>query len=88
MLKIKKRNIKPFDPETFEKHYGVGSVIKFRGKYRGRLEYKTIVETTAFNEETKEFFVWLNGLMYTLDELFEGYELFEDGEWKLFGIKE
>lgn len=86
--KEKENKYKPFDPETFEKHYNVGSVIKFRGKYRGRLEYKAIVEATTFNEETKEFFVWLRGIVYTLDELFEGYELFENGEWKPFGIKE
>ena len=49
---------------------------------------ETFVEATTFNEEKKEFFVWLRGLVYTLDELFEGYELFENGEWKPFGIKE
>ena len=87
-VKEKEKGYKPFDPETFEKRYNVGSVIKFRGKYRGRLEYKAIVEATTFNEKTKELFVWLRGVIYTLGELFEGYELFENGEWKPFGIKE
>ena len=87
-VKEKEEEYKPFDPETFEKRYNILSVIKYRRKVAKHLVYKAIVEATTFNEETKEFFVWLRGLVYTLDELFEEYELFEKGEWKPFGIKE
>ena len=86
---VKEKEYKPFDPETFEKRYNLGiSIIKYRRKGAYNLVYKAIVEATTFNEETKEFFVYLRGLCYTLDELFKEYELFEDGEWKPFGIKE
>lgn len=87
-VKEKENKYKPFDPETFEKRYNVGSVIKYRSKVRGRLVYKAMITSTTFNEETKEFFICMRGLIYTLDELFREYELFEDGEWKPFGIKD
>ena len=86
--KEKENKYKPFDPETFEQRYNVGSVIKYRKKGANNLEYKAMITSTTFNEETKEFFICMRGLIYTLDELFEGYELFENGEWKPFGIKE
>ncbi len=88
-VKEKENKYKPFDPETFEKRYNLGiSVIKYRRKGAYNLVYKAIITSTIFNEKTKEFFVYMKGLSYTLDELFKEYELFEDGEWKPFGIKE
>lgn len=88
-VKEKENEYKPFDSETFEKRYNLGiSIIKYRRKGAYNLVYKAIVEATTFNEKTKEFFVYIRGLSYTLDELFKDYELFEDGEWKPFGIKE
>ena len=83
-----KEEYKPFDPETFEKHYGIGFALKYRRKGAYNLVYKAMITSTTFNEETKEFFVMMRGMIYTLDELFLDYELFEDGEWKPFGIKE
>ena len=87
-VKEKENKYKPFDSETFEKHYNVGSVIKYRREGAYNLVYKAMITSTTFNEETKEFFICMRGLVYTLDELFREYELFEDGEWKPFGIKE
>lgn len=87
-VKEKEKEYKPFDPETFEQRYNVGSVIKYRRKGAIHLVYKAMITSTTFNENTKEFFIYMRGLSYTLKELFEDYELFEKGEWKPFGIKE
>lgn len=87
-IKEKEKEYKPFDPQEFEKRYNVGSVIKYRRKGANNLVYKAMITSTTFNEETKEFFVMMRGMIYTLDELFEDYELFENGEWKPFEIKE
>lgn len=87
-VKEKEKEYKPFDPETFEKHYDVGSVIKYRRKCYKSRSYKSLVEDISYDEQTKEFFVILRGIIYTLNDLFEEYELYENGKWKPFGVKE
>lgn len=87
-VKDKEKEYKPFDPETFEQRYGIGFAIKYRRKGAIHLVYKAMITSTAFNEEIKEFFIYMRGHSYTFKELFEDYELFENGEWKPFGIKE
>ena len=86
-VKEKENKYKPFDPETFEEHYGIGFALKYRRKDH-KITYRAMIEATTFNEETKEFFVMMRGMIYTLDELFKEYELFKNGEWIPFGIKE
>ena len=86
-IKEKEKEYKPFDPETFEQRYGIGFSIKYRRKGANNFVYKAMITATTFNEKTKEFFICMRGLVYTLDELFEDYELFEKGEWKPFGLE-
>lgn len=79
---------KPFDPEAFEKRYNVGSVIKFRKKDEKKLIYKETIESTARDYNINEFYVEIGEYTYTLSDLFKYFELFENGEWKPFGVVE
>ena len=80
------KGYKPFDPVTFEQHYGIGSVIKYRRKDEKHLTYKAIVESSITNESSKIVYFVIRGYSYTLDGLFKNYEICEYGEWKPFGV--
>lgn len=82
----KEKVYKPFDPVTFEQHYGIGSVIKYRRKDERHITYKTIVESIVTNDYSKDSYVVIRGYSYTLEGLFKNYELCEYGEWKPFGV--
>jgi hypothetical protein len=81
------KRYKPFDPETFEQHYGIGSVIKYRRKDEKHITYKAIVQSRVDNEDSKEVYFVIRKYSYTLDELFKYYEICEYGEWKPFGVE-
>ena len=84
-----KKKYRPFDPATFEQHYDIGSVIEYRRKDEKNRIYKETIESTERNYNTNEFFyVEMGEYTYTLGDLFEDFELFENGEWKPFGVEE
>lgn len=86
-VKEKEKEYEPFDPSTFEDRFDVGSVIKYRRKCHTQVVYKSLVENISYNEKTKEFFVTIRGITYTLADLFEDFELYENGEWIPFGLE-
>lgn len=82
----KEKVYKPFDPVTFEQHYRIGSVIKYRNKDKKDPTYKSIVESRIDHEHTKAVYYVINGYPNTLDDLFKKYEICEYDEWKPFGV--
>ena len=87
-LLIEKKKYRPFDSKTFEQHFDIGSVIEFRKKDEKNLIYKETIESTSRDYNLNEFYVEIGEYTYTLSDLFEDFELFENGEWKPFGVKE
>ena len=86
---IEKKKYRPFDPATFKQHFDIGSVIEYRRKDEKNRIYKETIESTERNYNTNEFFyVEMGEYTYTLGDLFEDFELFENGEWKPFGVVE
>lgn len=84
-VKEKEKEYEPFDPETFEDRFGVGFAIKYRRKCYKSTAYRSMIETISYDEKTKEFFVMLGGTIFTLNELFENYELYKNDAWIPFG---
>ena len=78
---------RPFDRVTFEQHYGIGSVIKYRNKGEKHLIYTALI-SAIIEGYSGEIYVQVGGNAYTFDELFERYEMREYGEWVPFGLKE
>lgn len=87
-LLIEKKKYRPFDSKTFEQHFDIGSVIEFRKKDEKKLIYKETIESTSRDYNLNEFYVEIGEYTYTLSDLFEDFELFENGEWKPFGVEE
>ena len=87
-LLIEKKKYRPFDSKTFEQHFDIGSVIEFRKKDEKNRIYKETIESTARDYNLNEFYVEIGEYTYTLSDLFEDFELFENGEWKPFGVEE
>ena len=87
-LLIEKKKYRPFDPATFEQYFDIGSVIEFRKKDEKNRIYKETIESTARDYNLNEFYVEIGEYTYTLSDLFEDFELFENGEWKPFGVEE
>ena len=87
-LLIEKKKYRPFDSKTFEQHFDIGSVIEFRKKDEKNRIYKETIESTARDYNINEFYVEIGEYTYTLSDLFEDFELFENGEWKPFGVEE
>ena len=87
-LLIEKKKYRPFDSKTFEQHFDIGSVIEFRKKDEKNRIYKETIESTSKDYNLNEFYVEIGEYTYTLSDLFEDFELFENGEWKPFGVEE
>lgn len=87
-LKPVEKEYKPFTPASFEKCYGIGSVIIYRDKKDKNLVYKAVVTSTTQDYMDNEFYIILRGYVYTLNELFKNCEIYEFGEWKPFGVVE
>ena len=87
-LLIEKKKYRPFDPATFEQYFDIGSVIEFRKKDEKNRIYKETIESTSRDYNLNEFYVEIGEYTYTLSDLFEDFELFENGEWKPFGVEE
>ena len=87
-LLIEKKKYRPFDSKTFEQHFDIGSVIEFRKKDEKNRIYKETIESTSRDYNLNEFYVEIGEYTYTLSDLFEDFELFENGEWKPFGVEE
>ena len=85
---IEKKKYRPFDSKTFEQHFDIGSVIEFRKKDEKNRIYKETIESTARDYNINEFYVEIGEYTYTLSDLFEDFELFENGERKPFGVEE
>lgn len=81
-LKLEKKKYRPFDPATFKQHFDIGSVIEYRRKY------KETIESILIDYNLNEFYVEIGEYYYTLSDLFKYFELFENGEWKPFGVVE
>lgn len=89
ILKLEKKKYRPFDSATFEQHFDIGSVIKYRRKDKKNHIYKETIESTLRDYNSTEFYyVEIGEYYYTLSDLFEYFELFENGEWKPFGVVE
>lgn len=87
-LLIEKKKYRPFDPATFEQHFDIGSVIEYRKKDEKNRICKETIESTSRDYNLNEFYVEIGEYTYTLSDLFEDFELFENGEWKPFGVEE
>ena len=82
------KGYKPFDPVTFEQHYGIGSVIKYRKTDMKDLIFRALVTAAVRDVNSGEFYIVLGANSYTFNELFKNYEICEYGEWKPFGVVE
>ena len=69
------------------KHFDIGSVIEYRKKDEKNRIYKETIESTSRDYNLNEFYVEIGEYTYTLSDLFEDFELFENGEWKPFGVE-
>lgn len=84
---VKETTYKPFSPATFEQYYSLGETIIYRGK-ENKLTFKAIISAIVNDENSKEFYIVLGGNTYTLDELFNKYEICENDTWHAFGVEE
>ena len=84
---MKETTYKPFDPVTFNEYYGVGETIIYRDK-ENKLTFKAIISAIVNDENSKKFYVVFGANSYTLDELFNKYEICENDKWHTFGVEE
>ncbi len=84
-VKEPEKKYKPYIVMEFIKEYPLGSHVHFRPKDK-MIEMHRIVD--GYNDCLNGAgILFMCGAMYSLLELYDKYEIFEDGEWKPFGIE-
>lgn len=81
-----KEKYRPYTVMELIRHYPIGSHIHFRPKDK-TMEMHRLVD--GYNDcKNGAGTLFMCGIMFSMSELYDNYEIFKDGEWKPFGIIE
>ena len=84
--KKKEPKYRPYTVMEFIKYYPIGSHLHFRPKDK-TIEMHRLID--GYNDcKNGSGTLFMCGAMYSMLELYDNYEIFNDGEWQPFGIKE
>lgn len=83
-VKEPENKYRPYNVMEFIKHYPIGSHLHFRPKDKTIEMHRLIDGYNDCLNGAGTLFVC--GMMYSMRELYNNYEIFEDGEWKPFGV--
>lgn len=91
LLDTKPKQLKPFTSEYFEQNFAVGSIIMIRfslykAKYTRRAQLTEILYKPDSVSEISA--VTFGGHSYTLEELKDNLEYFQNDQWLPFGVYE
>ena len=73
-----------YTKEEFLAKYKVGDVIRYR-RYEDSIEKITML--TRFEFSGNDVLIDVDHFTLSLEDAFESFEVFEDGEWRYFGAK-
>ena len=75
--------------DEFEREFTIGNIVTFRHKTNRNSEYRAIYNGYHINSEG-EFMAYLGIWKYSLEELFDYYELLNSAtaKWQPFGVEE
>ena len=80
------KKYRPYTVMEFIKYYPIGSHLHFRPKNDTMEMHRLIAGYNDCKNGAGSLFIC--GAMYSMFELYDNYEIFKDGEWQPFGIKE
>ena len=82
----KEQKYRPYTVMEFIKHYPIGSHLHFRPK-NDTMEMHRLID--GYNDcKNGAGTLFICGIMYSMRELYNNYEIFNDGEWQPFGVLE
>lgn len=88
-LKPKEKQYRAYTIGEFEREFTIGNIVTFRHKTNRNSEYRAIYNGYHINSEG-EFMAYLGIWKYSLEELFDYYELLNSAtaKWQPFGVEE
>lgn len=83
-VKEPKKKYRPYTVMEFIKYYPLGSHLHFRLK-DGTIEMHRLVD--GYNDcKNGSGTLFMCGVLFSMSELYDDYEIFKDGEWQPFGV--
>lgn len=83
-VKEPKKKYRPYTVMEFVKYYPLGSHLHFRLK-DGTIEMHRLVD--GYNDcKNGSGTLFMCGVLFSMSELYDDYEIFKDGEWQPFGV--
>lgn len=80
------KKYRPYTVMEFVKYYPLGSHLHFRLK-DGTIEMHRLVD--GYNDcKNGSGTLFMCGVLFSMSELYDDYEIFKDGEWQPFGVIE
>lgn len=84
-VKEPEKTYRAYTVMEFIKEYPLGSHLHFRPK-SDTMEMHRLID--GYNDcKNGAGILFMCGLMYSMSELYDNYEIFKDGEWKPFGVE-
>ena len=80
-----KKKYRPYSISEWIEHHEIGDIIHYRSKSDGTELLHMYLGTRHKQESVK---ITLGDASYSLEHLFEEYEIEVDGEWRPFGVEE
>lgn len=82
--KESEKNYRPYAVMEFIKHYPIGSHLHFRPKDK-TIEMHRLID--GYNDcKNGAGTLFMCGMMFSMQELYDNYEIFRDGNWEPFGV--
>ena len=83
------KQYRAFTIDEFMREFTIGNIVTFRHKVNKNAEYRVIYNGYRIDSNS-EFLVYFGIWRYTLQELFNQYELLNSAtaKWQLFGVEE
>lgn len=79
---------RPYTLAEFLQEFSLSKPVKFRQKSTGNIHYQILLGYSEYAyEDDENLYVTLGTTEYTLQNLFEKYEVFKDGAFRPFGIQ-
>ena len=83
-VKEPENKYRPYAVMEFIKYYPIGSHLHFRPK-NNTMEMHRLID--GYNDcKNGAGTLFICGMMYSMRELYNNYEIFKDGEWQPFGV--
>lgn len=78
-------SFRAYTKDEFLAKYKIGDVIRYR-RYEDSIEKITMLTRFEFNGKN-DVLIDVDHFTLSLEDAFESFEVFEDGEWTYFGVK-